>query len=175
MIAVGRVMPILLSKRPFQPADIYLPAVQNFDCGTEPWELEVSDWIKGKPGGVLDDLNRAGSCEVWLYGTAEDGLVGFASLSEPSWGYPNRSDPKPNLIPMLGIQRQFRGKPDGLKGDRYSAQIMDDIIAEARKHMERVPAIVLYVHPNNLRAIQFYRDTGFQDYHRTFTDQKSGD
>lgn len=142
----GGAMSAPLSKRNFLPADINLPAVQAFDCGTEPWELEVSDWIKGKPNGVLDDLKRTGGCEVWLYGTPQDGLIGFASLSEPSWGYPAKHDPKPNLIPMLGIQKRYWGEPAGPKEDRYARQIMDDVIAEARTHIERAPVLVLYVH-----------------------------
>lgn len=156
----------LLKKRRFRPEDISLDAVQNFYCGDEPWEREVSDWIKGQ--GVLDDMQRG---EVWLYRTETDILVGFGSLSEPGWSYPNRNDPKPNLIPMLGIQRQFWGHPlNSLPEERYSWQIMDDIVEEAAKHKERAPVIVLYVHPDNSRAIRFYNSYGFEAFHRTYTD-----
>lgn len=64
---------------PFMAEYVDSPAVRSFSCGSEPWEREVAAWIKGEPGGVLDDVQRG--CEVWLYITDEDGLVGYGSLS----------------------------------------------------------------------------------------------
>ncbi len=82
-------MPTVLRKLVFTP-DL-LPEVQDFDCGDEPWEQEVAAWIKGSPGGVLDDLQRG--CEVWLYVTEEEGLVGFGSLARSSWRWPDLRRP----------------------------------------------------------------------------------
>lgn len=167
-------MPDLLKKRLFQPRDILHPAVQSFYCGNEPWEREVSDWIKGGPdgqSGVIVDMQRPSGCEVWLYRTQNNILVGFGSLSEPPWPYPLKGDPHPNLIPMLGVRREFWGEPrDVPKAERYSAQIMDDLQNEARKHSDRSPAIVLYVHPDNARAIKFYKEAGFDFYTRKWRD-----
>jgi len=167
-VCLGRGMSKPLEKSIFTPSQIHLPAVQAFDCGTDPWELEVSDWIKGQ--GVLDDMQRSSGCEVWRYGNEELGFVGFGSLSEPSWSYPGKGDPRPNLIPMVGIQSRFRGMPPGPKQERYAWQIMDDLQSEAKRHLERAPVLVLYVHPDNQRAIHFYEEYGFEWYTRTYTD-----
>ena len=94
-------MPDVLQKIRFTSA--LLPKVQQFDCGDEPWEREVSDWIKGGPGGVLDDLQRG--CEVWLYANNSGELVGFGSLAASRWNWPSPTDPRvpisliPNLVP----------------------------------------------------------------------------
>jgi hypothetical protein len=63
----------ILDKTPFS-AEL-LPVVHGFYCGDEEWEREVSDWIKGP---ALQELGP--DCQVWLYSTADDGLVGYASL-----------------------------------------------------------------------------------------------
>lgn len=152
----------------------YLPAVSDFYCGDEPWEREVADWIRGGPGGVFDDMKRG--AEVWLYGTDEEGLIGFGSLSASNWKWPDTSSrPIPiNIIPMLGIRREFWGQPSGPGRKRYSAQIVEDLIAEARQHTERSPLLGLFVHPNNHRAIRAYEKVGFKRFFRTYTDQASG-
>ena len=69
-----------------------LPAVSDFDCGDEPFQREVSDWIRDTiPGGVSDALQR--DTDVWLYSTEEGDLVGFGSLCRSLWSWP-----KPNRI-----------------------------------------------------------------------------
>ncbi|MGI8549915.1 MAG: hypothetical protein ACR2PL_03805, partial [Dehalococcoidia bacterium] len=118
-------MPKILRRIPFTEA--LLPAVQDFYSGDELWEREASDWIKGGPGGVVDDMQRG--CEVWLYATEDGLLVGFGSLAPSRWQWPLPDSPRIsiNLIPMLGVQRQFWGQPDGPPEERFSAQILDNL------------------------------------------------
>ena len=68
-----------------------LPKVQNFDCGTEAWEREVSDWIK-TPEGAIEAL--ADGTAVWLYATEEGDLVGSDPLGKPRNDGPNRKTPR---------------------------------------------------------------------------------
>src|SRR5437588_494581 len=70
----------------------HLSRVKDFECGTQPWEVEVSDWIKAPrgAGGALDDMANLGT-RVWLYETEADELVGYGSLGETFWRWP---DPK---------------------------------------------------------------------------------
>src|SRR6266851_1077583 len=58
-----------LTRIPF--SESLLPRVQAFDCGSEPWQLEISDWIKAPAGkdGAVDAIGVG--TEVWLY--ANDG------------------------------------------------------------------------------------------------------
>jgi hypothetical protein len=114
----------VLQKVPFTP-DL-LSVVQDFTCGTAPWEQEVADWIRGGPGGVFEDMNRG--CEVWLYFTDADGLIGFGSLGQTRWKWPDADSPREpiNIIPMLGVAAQFHGQPEGPPSQRFAAQILQD-------------------------------------------------
>ena len=113
-----------------------LPKVQGFDCGNEPWEVEVSEWIKAArgAGGAVDDLSRN---QVWLYAIEEGDLVGFGSLGEISQKWPRGKDPpiQASIIPMLGIDKKYWGQPPGPRENRYSTLILDDLIAEAHKNL----------------------------------------
>lgn len=163
-----------LKALPFVPDYVNLPAVRSFDCGDEPWEREVAAWIQGGPGGVLDDLQRG--CEVWLYVTDEDGLVGLGSLAASRWQWPLPESPRVpiSLIPMVGIQKRFWGKPDGPPDERFSARILDHLIFQAMGHTERQPLLGLFVDPRNVRAIRVYEKAGFTHFSKTYTDQASG-
>lgn len=165
-------MPRVLQRVPFT-TDL-LSAVQEFYCGDESWEQEVAAWIKGTPPGVLEDMARG--CEVWLYITEEDGLVGFGSLAPSRWKWPTLDDPRVpiNIIPMLGVQRQFWGQPNDPGVKTFAARILDDLIYEARRHRERQPLLGLFVHSRNTRARRAYKRAGFEDFLLTYTDPDTG-
>jgi len=59
-----------------------LPKVQGFDCGDEPWEREVADWLKAPSAeqGAIYDWYRG--TEIWLYATEAGELVGVGSLGK---------------------------------------------------------------------------------------------
>lgn len=160
----------VLRKRRFTPKDLQLRAIQNCDCGTEDWEREVAEWIKGP---VLQDIERG--CEVWLYfikRNKRNEMVGFGSLAEPNWVYPKPGEKRPNLIPMLGISKRFQGQPEGPPEERYAVQILSDLILSATQHTERSPLLVLYVHPGNTKAIHFYEKFGFAAFSKTYHDHE---
>src|SRR5437588_4236074 len=94
-----------LKKQRFEEALIDLPEVQAFDCGQEPWEKEVADWIKSRSGdhSVLVDLKTWPS-KVWLYWTDTNQLVGYASHGENTWSMPPPKGPKHRIsyIPFIG-------------------------------------------------------------------------
>jgi GNAT superfamily N-acetyltransferase len=157
-----------LRKIPF--TEDLLPVVADFDCGSEVYEVEVSDWIKNKgPGCVLDAMNKFGT-QVWLYVNDENEVVGFGSLGTTKWNWPE-STTKPripvNLIPAVAIRKSFWGKPEGPPEERYSTQMMRDLIAEARKNTGVAPVLGLFVHPRNEGAIRLYRRMGFAEFHQT--------
>lgn len=169
-------MPQTLHVIPFKPEHLALPEIRSFDCGNEPWEREVAEWIKGEPGGVLDAM-RDRHCEVWLYASDADGLVGFGSLAPSRWPWPLPDSPRVpiNLIPMVGIDRAFWGKPDGPADQRYSSQILDHLIFQAMQHSERHPLLGLFIHPQNVRARKVYERAGFAPFSKTYTDSDTGD
>jgi GNAT superfamily N-acetyltransferase len=156
-----------------------LPVVQDFDCGSLPYEQEVAEWIKGsQPGTVLQAMRKG--THVWLYSTPDDGIVGYGSLCRSNWSsVPNgRRDMPISLIPSVGVKTQFRGYPPGAEKDaRYSRQIIRHLMYEARQYPieDRLPLLGLFVHPDNGLAHNFYEKLGFADYPQFFTDRETGD
>ena len=62
-----------------------------------------------------------------------------------------------------GVQKEFKGQPPGPKEDRYSSQILGDLISEANEDKTTHPVLGLFVDKDNNRAIKFYKDAGFSD------------
>jgi ribosomal protein S18 acetylase RimI-like enzyme len=153
-----------------------LPKVQAFNCGDQPWEREVSEWIKAPrgAGGAIDELDRA--AQVWLYLSGDGELVGFGSLAQATQRWPGAKDPPiaASVIPMLGVDARFWGQPPGPPEDRYSTRILDDLIAAAQTHEDERPILVLYVHVDNPRAIRYYERAGFAELHKLYTDKATG-
>lgn len=134
----------------------------------------MTEWIKGAPYGVFD--HQAAGGEVWLYANDAQEIVGFGALGETTWRWPTNKD-RPrrlSIIPALGVDRRFHGQPAGPPGERFSSQILLDLVYEATRHTERDPVLGLFVHPQNTRAIRFYERAGFVPFFRTYTDPQSG-
>jgi ribosomal protein S18 acetylase RimI-like enzyme len=163
-----------LTRIPF--TEELLPKVPGVDCGDEPWEREVSDWIKAPhgAGGALDELQQGN--RVWLYVNEGNEIVGFGSLGTTMQRWPRSKDPQivVSSIPMLGVDRTFWGQPPGPVEDRYSTRILADLIAEARKHQDERPILILFVHIENPRAIRYYERAGFTELHKPYTDKTTG-
>lgn len=148
-----------------------LPYVQDFDCGGEPWEMPLATWIMTPaivPGGALFELNkRKGKLQVWLYANQQDDLVGYGSLGASNWEWPNKNEKRVpiNVIPNVAIQKAHWGKPDN-DPPKYSRQILDHLIYQARLHTDRHGLLGLFVDPRNKRAISAYKHAGFAEYFR---------
>jgi GNAT superfamily N-acetyltransferase len=157
-----------LSKQLFTAAD--LPDVQDFDCGDKPYEKEVSDWLKGpeepdKDCAVNSIKHPAKPSRVWLY-KLDEKIVGFGALAKSEWRWPGKN--KDPYIPLsviiwVAVQKEFWGKPEGTGEEKYSVQILDDLLAEAEEDAKTHPALGLFVHKDNGRAIKFYKNAGFSD------------
>jgi hypothetical protein len=145
----------------------HLPRVRDFNCGGDPWAVEVSNWIKGEPGtgGALDDMRNRGT-QVWLYETEDGDIVGFSSLGVTKWRYPDaaRSHWRDVLIiPNFAIALAYQGQPpgDAMKPFRYSRQIFGDLLKKALAHPSGLEIISLVVHEQNVGAIKLYTGFGF--------------
>jgi GNAT superfamily N-acetyltransferase len=157
-----------LTKHPFTADDI--ADVQDFDCGDAPYEKEVADWLKGPDDPAIDSAltsikhpQRPG--RVWLY-KLDDDLVGFGALAHTEWRWPGKNnDPKLSLsvIIWVAVQRKYWGQPAGARENRYAAQILDDLVAEAAQDANTHPVLGLFVHKANQKAIKFYKNAGFSD------------
>ncbi len=157
-----------LARYEFTPSE--WPNVQGFDCGDEPYEKEVSEWLKGPSGAGIDSaLNSisdpARPSRLWLYKLGEE-VVRFGALSKTTWRWPGKNnDPTLplSIIIWFAVQKAYWGQPPGPKDSRYSAVILDDLIAEARLDAKTHPVLGLFVHKDNERAIRFYKGVGFND------------
>lgn len=74
--------------------------------------------------------------------------------------YPDGSRRHVQYIPMLAVASAFQGKSIDDSGRKYSAAIMEHILAAAG--MLQPKDVCLQVHADNLRAITLYSQFGFQ-------------
>jgi hypothetical protein len=165
-----------LLKTPF--TEQLLPRVRDFCCGRDPWEIEVSDWIKApfratpRPGALDAMTDPERPCEVWLYGTVQGDLVGFGSIGWTEWRWPRpNNDPRVpiSIIPYIGVGATFQGKPE-----RFGSQILSDLRAEALGHPARMPLIGLFVDVRNNDASRFYEKEHFKPFGKPITDPDTG-
>ncbi|MGH7169431.1 MAG: GNAT family N-acetyltransferase [Gemmataceae bacterium] len=178
-------MTTILKKIPFD-AEL-LPLVSDFNCAeAEPakfWEEEINDWIRmdaATGDGALFWMRKG--TQVWLYANEKDEIVGYGSLCESRWPDPAIVEKVPkikrvpiSLIPAVGLDRRFRGGPEGAeREERYSTKILRHLIHEARRHANRQPFLGLYVHPQNDRAIRLYRREHFEDFSQKYWHAKAG-
>ncbi|MBA4064865.1 MAG: N-acetyltransferase [Isosphaera sp.] len=150
---------------PFTEAD--QERLVGFSCGEALWSRHVGEWLLGSD--VLDSMKRG--TRVWLFETAAKEVVGFGSLGTSKWNWPPPDGAKAMiaLIPMLGIGERFHGQPPDPEW-RYSRQIMGHLIAEAQElarvgreaEADEPQWLVLMVHRENARAIQYYERCGFE-------------
>jgi ribosomal protein S18 acetylase RimI-like enzyme len=140
--------------------DEHLDLVQVFDCGDEPYQLTVSNWLKcqNSDDSAKADI-EAHNTEVWLYFNEHDELIGMGSMGLTRWTIPpEKKKVDVVLIPMLGVIKKYWGQPPG---STYADQIMDDLQAESLRYAGSHKALVLAVHPANERGIAFYTRRGF--------------
>jgi GNAT superfamily N-acetyltransferase len=168
---------IQLKRVPF--SDALLPEVSNFDCGNELWEIEVASWLKAEPSNPdsASALQKAGRCSVWVYRhPSTDDIVGFTSLGTSRWKWPapNSKRVMVNIIPHFAVAKDFWGQPDGPRAERFSTQMLIDVVSEARSVQGVLPLLGLFVHEHNGRAIQFYKAHGFEFFDHRFEDDATG-
>lgn len=153
-----------------------LTAVQGFACGNEPWERYLAQWITNTAPdekNVLEHL-RDGT-KVWLYLTGQGDIVGYGSLGTTTWKYPapfGSEEATIGVIPAVAVSSSFQGQPLGDWRQRYSTEILSDLIATATKDYSAGrfpdPVLGLFVDTRNGRAKKLYTRVGFNDYGKPF-------
>ena len=144
-----------------------LPLVKDFHCGDEFWDREVSDWIKSPAGAIKYMVHRTRPCSVWLHIDDNDSIVGFSSLAESNW----KGHPKLSIIPNVAVATEFQGRG-------HFREIMEHCVDEAlaaHREMGRIRMLGLFVHPENVKAIQIYQERfGFEMFTQSYYDKASG-
>ena len=139
----------------------------DFSCGEESWSRAATEWLIGSE--VWQSIkNRA--TKVWLYRTGAGLLVGFGSLgvTRRRWPPPNGGYSNLLILPMLGLDYRYHGKPPD-RVWRYSNQVISHLryealqiygeYSEAGKSI--LPLFSLFVHSENKKAIRLYETFGF--------------
>lgn len=100
----------------------------------------------------------------------------LCTLGVTRWQYPDATSRKTELVivPAVAIRKEFWGSPAGPQDERYSSQIMRHLLDEARDWPGELPALGLFVHPDNQAAIKLYERFGFHAFSRTCTDTSTG-
>ena len=153
--------------------------VQGFDCGDKPYQLEVSNWLKGELGkdSALSAIkNTERPATIWLYQLEDRRLVGFGALGKSEWRWKGKKDPKipVTLIIWYAVQKEFQKQPPGPPEGHYSAQILDDLMAVALDDQLTHPVLGLCVQAENQRAIDLYKRVGFTESLDPFIDKETG-
>ena len=101
----------------------------QFDCGSGKWAEAATEWIQGSD--VWESMKNR-KTRVWLYRNEQNVLVGYGSLGFTRRKWPPPDGPHGNLqiIPMLGLDHHFHGKPPDRQW-RYSHQIISHLRYEA--------------------------------------------
>jgi RimJ/RimL family protein N-acetyltransferase len=158
-------MPDLLRFVAFTP-DL-LEAVRDFDYGDESYQRDLAAWMREEAVTALERGTK-----VWLYVNQGDEVVGYGSLGLTRWKYPEPTSRRSELviIPAVALRKIFWGKPE----DRYSSQIMRHLLEEAKAWPGQLPAMGLFVHPENHAAIRLYERFHFRPFSHTYTDAATG-
>jgi len=144
-----------------------LPEVVGFDCGSDPWQLEVGKWLSAPVELGRDSAAWccANDTSTWLYRLQETNeLVGFGSLGQTVWRVDKDKHPV-QILPNVALAKSFHGQPaDADPVNRYSRAVLRDLLREAfERHRAGAPALFgLFVHPNNIAAIRLYQAFGLQ-------------
>jgi ribosomal protein S18 acetylase RimI-like enzyme len=142
-------------------ADQEREEVANFDCGDEPWSLEVSRWLRAvdPQDCVWSDLQYPGA-RVWLYYNQSGELVGVGALGHNTWTIVRKQSKEPiTILTNFAVSKAHQHKPKGDGEVTYGKQIMRDLRAEAEKDRER-RLLCLCVHPDN-PIKDWYQKQGF--------------
>lgn len=146
-----------LARIPLTPDLLARESVRQFDCGDEPWEKEITDWLHAPAGGggASDDL--ANGSDIGLYLNDAGELVGVGAFAPSRVGWPK---PNSDLIPawcitMLGVDRHHQRK-------KYGHVILGDLL---RRILDTGtdPIAVLYVRVGS-PAINFYTSHNFKPH-----------
>jgi ribosomal protein S18 acetylase RimI-like enzyme len=148
-----------------------LDEVRDFEYGSEPYQQELALWMQND---AIPALLRG--TKIWLYVNQAGDIVGYGSLGITRWNYPDAAARKTALviIPAVALSKEFWGKPDGPPQERYSSQILGHLLDEARNWPGQLPAVGLFVHPDNLAAIKLYERFGFLSFSHAYTDPQTG-
>jgi len=138
--------------------------ITSFECGDEPYARAMSEWIRGN--GCLESTKRG--TEVWLFFDDSEipVLIGFGSLGPSRSRHPTHASGYEQLqiIPALAVSSDFQGRKEPGHAETYAHRIFDFLIQKAfLKAIAGGPAIlVLYVDPDNRKAIRLYERLHFE-------------
>jgi hypothetical protein len=149
-----------------------LHRVLDFECGDDPWQRDVADYIKTPLGfaGAAQAVEE-GQADAWLYETDAGEVIGYATLVQANWYIRHPNEPRfrqhlTQVLACVGVRSHFWGVPEGTSHrDCYAWQIADDVMAMAKNNLNvnpiLYPGVGAQVLPENGRALAFLQRYGF--------------
>jgi hypothetical protein len=127
---------------------------QDFDCGGEEWEVQVSRfitrtiWLSGR------------DAEVTLLGIEQESgqLFGFGAWKHTTVELPQREEPVPVIrICYFGVAQEFKGTVDA-DGHRWASRLYSTLEGDARRHPESTldMPLELFCDRRNERGLRFW-------------------
>jgi ribosomal protein S18 acetylase RimI-like enzyme len=147
----------ILSRISLSPELLAHQSVRNFDCGPDPWSIEVTEWFHAPvgTGGAADDLQSGDtSGSIFITNTGE--VVGFCAYGPSFVSWPKNSSPRQPAFCIAYLGVDHRHQRNG-----YGKIILQDTLGIIQS-LKTSKLVVLYVRVGN-PAAKLYREFGFKD------------
>lgn len=144
--------------------------VHSFDCGSNEWEIEVSDFL------IEDALNQQamGLNVTWLF-YRDDELVAYTSLISSDLTLEDTSESTPTWKSLLGLSEIERedvpcilvgqcGVSKKFHRQRIGRYVISWICGSAFKSYYGVKLLTLHVDRKNKKGREFWKSQGFVNF-----------
>lgn len=144
-------------------------AEANF--GDADHQKELNTFLKEESEGFLEKDNS----DIWGYYNQDGALVGFGAIRLGHWKIAGDHKKEIVLLYAIAIKYEFQRKPKvEEKSCKYSYQIMNHLISDAKLRDGENNLVGLLVHPDNGAAVTLYERFEFQELDRDYIDHKTG-
>lgn len=139
--------------------------------GEADYQKELNKFLEEESEEFLDK----GHGDIWGYYNQDGALVGFGAICLGHWKIEGGHKKEIVLLYAIAMKLEFQGKPKiEEKSCKYSNQIMNHLISDAKLRNGENNIVGLLVHPDNGAAMSLYKRFEFQELDRGYIDPNTG-